>query len=142
MWLFLDLLAAEAMVLLIASIFPIFVAALTLAAFANGLWMCVSGFLVPLPQLNVFWKYVFHYIDYRAYVFQGMMTNEFGNRLYRCTSAVCSYPASAAGFIDGRSVLSRYGVADGQYGLRISVIIAIIVVFRLLSTLALYLRKT
>lgn len=73
MWLFLDLLAAEGLVVLVTSIAPIFVVALAVTAFANGLWMCVGGFLVPLGTLNVFWKYVFHYIDYQAYVFQGMM---------------------------------------------------------------------
>jgi hypothetical protein len=73
MWLFLDLLAAEGLVLLVTNVAPIFVVALAVTAFANGLWMCVGGFMVPLGTLNVFWKYVFHYIDYQAYVFQGMM---------------------------------------------------------------------
>ncbi|ORY87663.1 putative ABC transporter [Protomyces lactucae-debilis] len=142
MWLFLDLLAAEAMVLLLSSLFPIFVVALALSAFANGLWMCVSGFLVPLPQLNVFWKYVFHYIDYQAYVFQGMMANEFGNRFYKCSSAACSFPTNARGMIDGEEVLRRYGIADGRFGLRIGIVVAITVVLRLLSVVVLYLRKS
>jgi hypothetical protein len=66
MWHFLDLLAAESLVVLISSIFPNFVIALTLTAFANGLWMCVGGFLVSPTILNVFWRYVFHYIDYQV----------------------------------------------------------------------------
>ena len=64
MWLFLDLLAAESLVVLVSSLFPIFVVALALIAFANGLWMSVGGFLVSPEILNPFWKYVFHYIDY------------------------------------------------------------------------------
>lgn len=64
MWLFLDLLAGESLVVLISSIFPNFVIALALTAFANGLWMSVGGFLVSPSILNPFWKYVFHYIDY------------------------------------------------------------------------------
>lgn len=36
MWLFLDLLAAESLVVLVSSIFPIFVVALALIAFING----------------------------------------------------------------------------------------------------------
>lgn len=55
-YLFLDLLAAEGLVVLITSIIPIFVVALAVTAFANGLWMCVGGFLVPPGTLNVFWK--------------------------------------------------------------------------------------
>lgn len=64
MWLFLDLLAGESLVVLVSSIFPNFVVALALTAFANGLWMSVGGFLVSPTILNPFWRYVFHYIDY------------------------------------------------------------------------------
>ena len=56
LFLFLDLLAAESLVVLFSSIFPIFVVALAAIAFANGLWMSVGGFLVPMGTLNVFWK--------------------------------------------------------------------------------------
>lgn len=55
MWLFLDLLAAESLVVLVSTITPIFVAALAITAFANGLWMSISGYLVPEKTLNVFW---------------------------------------------------------------------------------------
>lgn len=66
MWLFLDLVAAESLVVLVTSIFPNFVISLALVAFANGLWMSVGGFLVSPTILNPFWKYVFHYIDYQV----------------------------------------------------------------------------
>lgn len=56
LWLFLDLLAAEGLVMLVTSVAPIFVVALAVTAFTNGLWMCVGGFLVPMGELNVFWK--------------------------------------------------------------------------------------
>ncbi|RAK97266.1 putative ABC transporter, partial [Aspergillus ibericus CBS 121593] len=65
MWLFLDLVAAESLVVFMTSLFPNFVIALALVAFANGLWMSVGGFLVTPTILNPFWKYVFHYIDYQ-----------------------------------------------------------------------------
>ena len=66
MWLFLDLVAAESLVVLVSSLFPIFVVALAVVAFANGLWMSVGGFLVSPRILNVFWRFVFHYIDYQV----------------------------------------------------------------------------
>lgn len=69
MWLFLDLVAAESLVVLVSSVFPVFVIALALVAFANGLWMSVGGFLVSPTILNPFWKYVFHYIDYQVRTF-------------------------------------------------------------------------
>jgi len=67
MWLFLDLVAAESLVVLVSSIFPNFVVSLALTAFANGLWMSVNGFMVSPKLLNVFWRYVFHYIDYQVH---------------------------------------------------------------------------
>lgn len=69
MWLFLDLLAAESLVVMIASLFPNFVVALALTAFINGIWMSVGGFMVAPAILNVFWRYVFHYIDYQVCFF-------------------------------------------------------------------------
>jgi ABC-type multidrug transport system ATPase subunit len=56
LYLFLDLIAAEGLVVLVTSLMPIFVVALAVTAFANGLWMCVGGFLVPPGTLNPFWK--------------------------------------------------------------------------------------
>ncbi|KAK5682052.1 hypothetical protein LTR17_027405, partial [Elasticomyces elasticus] len=54
MWLFLDLVAAESLVVLISSAIPVFVIALATTAFANGLWMSAGGFLVPKDTLDPF----------------------------------------------------------------------------------------
>jgi len=62
LWLFLDLVAAESLVVLVSAIFPVFVVALAGTAFANGLWMCVDGFLVPTDTLNPFWKFVWPFL--------------------------------------------------------------------------------
>lgn len=84
---------------LLASLFPSFVIALALIAFANGLWMCVNGFMVPPDELNVFYKYVFHYWDYQKYVFENMMVNEFSDRVYACAETVtgcqCEFPSQS-----------------------------------------------
>ncbi|EDN07941.1 conserved hypothetical protein [Histoplasma mississippiense (nom. inval.)] len=119
MWLFLDLLAAESLVVLISALFPNFVIALALTAFANGLWMCVGGFMVSPTVLNVFWRYVFHYIDYQAYVFQGMMVNEFAERTFNCgPGCQCMYGSELESQckIAGTGVLSSYGYATGRTG--------------------------
>ncbi|KAK6441513.1 hypothetical protein LTR95_002254 [Oleoguttula sp. CCFEE 5521] len=65
MWLFLDLVAAESLVVLIAALVPNFVVALAAAAFTNGIWTCTGGFLVTTATLNPFWRYAFHYINYQ-----------------------------------------------------------------------------
>ena len=148
MWLFLDLLAAESLVVLISSLVPIFVVALAATAFANGLWMCTGGFLVPPQQLNPFWRYVFHYIDYQSYVFQGMMVNEFGSRNYNCAmvngQCSCLYNSDLADqcMIEGSAILHNYGYKTGETGKWVGIMIAIILVYRLLGWLILYIRRT
>ncbi|KAM3524930.1 hypothetical protein MY4038_007512 [Beauveria bassiana] len=148
LWLFLDLGAAESLVVLVSCIFDIFVVALAVTAFANGLWMCVDGFLVPMNILNVFWKYVFHYIDYQAYVFQGMMVNEFKDREYRCAETSpgqyqCQYPSdlNAQGKIRGTDVLRQFSIETGLEGTWIGIMIGIIAGYRVLAYLVLVLRK-
>ena len=146
LWLFLDLLAAESLVVLISSLFPNFVIALALTAFANGLWMSVGGFLVSPEVLNVFWRYVFHYIDYQAYVFRAMMANEFGDRTYACGAGCrCMYDSALAGKceIDGRAVLQEYGYRqDGNGGKWVGIMLAIMVVYRLLGWVVLMMKRT
>ncbi|CAH0020238.1 unnamed protein product [Clonostachys rhizophaga] len=148
-WLLLDLLAAESLVVRVSSISPIFFVALAVTAFANGLWMVVDGFLVPITILNPFWKYVFHYIDYQAYVFQGMMVNEFLGEDYACATAAdgqyqCMYPSdmNAEGMIRGTDVLKVFKIDTGIESTWVGIIIDIIAGYRLLGYLALYfLRK-
>ncbi|TVY42239.1 ABC transporter G family member [Lachnellula occidentalis] len=149
LWLFLDLVAAESLVVLVSSIFPIFVVALAVTAFANGLWMCVDGFLVPLTTLNVFWKYVFHYINYQAYVFQGMMVNEFEGRNFDCAGSVpsgydCMYQSDLAsvGKIRGTTILAQFGYRTGLQGEWIGIMIGIIAGYRILGWLVLVIKKT
>ncbi|KAK4695168.1 hypothetical protein P7C71_g2532, partial [Lecanoromycetidae sp. Uapishka_2] len=149
LWLFLDLLAAESLVVLVSSLLPIFVVALAITAFANGLWMCVGGFLVPLPTLNVFWKYVFHYIDYQAYVFQGMLVNELQHRTYDCAGSAekgwqCMYDSDLAsvGKIRGTAVLEAFNYRTGLEGTWIGIMIGIIAGYRILGWLVLVMKKT
>lgn len=91
MWLFLDLLAGESLVVLMSSLFPNFVVALALTAFANGLWMSVGGFLVSPTILNPFWKYVFHYIDYVSRK-QPLLSIQDGLEFADCALAIICLP--------------------------------------------------
>ena len=94
---------------------------------------------------------MFHYIDYQAYVFQGMMVNEFSRRTYSCahdpTSASgyqCMYPSDLAseGKIRGTAVLEFYGYATGRQGKWVGILIVIIFVYRMLAWAVLHYRKT
>lgn len=144
LWLFLDLVAAESLVVLVSVIFPIFVVSLAITAFANGLWMATDGFLVPMTILNPFWKYVFHYIDYQAYVFQGMMVNEFKARDFDCAVGAdgeyqCMYASdlNSEGKIRGTDVLKMFDINPRIEGTWVGIMIGIIAGYRLLTYLVL-----
>lgn len=144
MWVFLDLLAAESLVVVVGSLAPNFVVALALVAFANGLWMCVNGFMLQPTILNVFYKYVFSYWDYQKYVFEGMMVNEFSGRSYGCGDGCrCMYDSGLAAEcrIDGQGVLDQFGYRGGHLGKNVGIMIGIIAGYRLVAWLVLTWRK-
>ncbi|KAH6653867.1 P-loop containing nucleoside triphosphate hydrolase protein [Truncatella angustata] len=148
MWLFLDLLAAESLVVLMTSLFPSFVISLALVAFANGLWMSVGGFLVSPNILNVFYKYVFHYWDYQKWVFEGMMVNEFAQRTYECARDAtggchCMFESELEDqcLIQGQAVLDSYGYESGHLGRNVGIMMAIVVGYRIAAWLVLILRR-
>ncbi|KAK1987215.1 ABC-2 type transporter [Colletotrichum cereale] len=144
LWLFLDLLAAEGLVVFFASLFPSFVVSLALVAFANGLWMSVNGFMVPPTILNAFYRYVFHYWDYQKYVFEGMMRNEFAHRSYACADGCrCMYqtPLAAECRIAGQGVLDTYGYTEDHFARNVAILIAIIAGYRIAAWVVLKLKK-
>jgi hypothetical protein len=108
----LELLAAESLVILISAIFPIFVVALALTAFANGLWMTVGGFLISPTVLNVFWKYTFYQFDYQRYAFSALVRNQMIGSVYDCGKGCeCMFVTSLAKdcMIDGAEVTEKLG---------------------------------
>lgn len=150
LWLFLDLVAAESLVVLVSSAIPVFVASLAITAFWNGIWMCTGGFMVHGDALNPFWKYTFHYIDYQAYVFQGMMANEFSHRTYSCatstddsTECSCIYATPSRGecSMGGHYILQLYDVDPDRFVIRVVAILAVITGLRMLTLVALHLRR-
>ncbi|KAK4135363.1 P-loop containing nucleoside triphosphate hydrolase protein [Trichocladium antarcticum] len=147
LWVFLDLLAAESLVVLLSSLFPSFVIALALIAFANGLWMCVNGFMVPPDELNVFYKYVFHYWDYQKYVFENMMVNEFSERVYTCATTVtgcqCMWQTDLADqcLIRGQGILDEYGYQPGYMGKDVGIMMGIVFGYRLVAWIVLKLKE-
>ncbi len=150
LWLFLDLLAAESLVVFFTSLFPSFVISLALVAFANGLWMSVDGFMVPPTILNAFYKYVFHYWDYQKYVFENMMINEFHERIYSCAmtgpgpkDCSCMWQTDLADqcLIRGQGVLDQYGYKAGYMGKDIGIMMAIIAGYRIAAWIVLKLRN-
>lgn len=93
---------------------------------------------------------VFHYIDYQAYVFQGMMVNQFKTTTYRCAEVggefQCMYPSDlqGEGRIRGTAVLEayHYSADGGKIGEWIGILCGIIVAYRVLGYLALVLKRS
>jgi hypothetical protein len=92
---------------------------------------------------------VFHYIDYQAYVFQAMMVNQFKNTVYSCdltgeSSYYCMYKSDleSQGKIRGTAILEayKYSSEDGKTWQWFGIMLGIIVGYRLLGFLALWVR--
>lgn len=144
LWVFLDLVAAEGLVVLVSSAAPSPVAALALAALANGLWMCAGGFLVPPPALNAFYRYAVGSWDYQRWVFEGMLANELAGRAYACGAGCrCLYETELAGrcMIAGEGVLAQYGYSAGHLGRNVGIMVGIIAGYRIAAWLVLMWRR-
>lgn len=132
--------------LVAAALAPSFVGALAVVAFANGLWMGAGGFLVAPAALNAFYTYAFHYWDYQAWVFGGMLANELGGgRVYGCgPDCRCMYDSALADRcqIDGAAVLDALGYDDGRrLGRNVGIMLAIIAGYRLAGWVVLRWRR-
>ena len=120
-YLFLALMVAEAQTVFISVLIPIFVVALTLTAFMNGLWMVVQGFFIQRQNLPAFWRYSFHYMDFQKYAFECLIKNEFTDSSFNCentgSSCFCLFQPSVTSSctFTGDNVLNYYGYTDISY---------------------------
>ncbi|ORY29493.1 putative ABC transporter [Rhizoclosmatium globosum] len=149
-YLWLALYVAESMVILLAAIFPIFVAALTLASFFNGLEMVTQGYFVRRQNIPAFWKYVFHYWNYQKWSWEALIANEFVGLTFQCNpnpvggGCFCSIPSSLgpdACKFTGEDVIAEYGYGDYSYWKSAVCLIALIVFFRLAFYVTLRVKK-
>ncbi|GAA5850639.1 hypothetical protein JCM9279_006370 [Rhodotorula babjevae] len=151
LYLFLAISAAESQSLLVASAVPIFVAALALAAFANGLWMVTMGYFIRSTSLPRFWYYTFHWVNYQTFAFDLLVRNDFSGRTLPCgvdAAGACLCPIESSLLattgqcaISGNDVLQDLDIAGVSDGLYVGLLIIIIVVFRLLMWGMLVWRK-
>ncbi|KAI8612487.1 P-loop containing nucleoside triphosphate hydrolase protein [Chytriomyces sp. MP71] len=152
-FLWLALYVAESVVIMLAAIFPIFVAALTLASFFNGLEMVTQGYFVRRQNIPKFWLYGFHYWNYQKWSWEALLANEFTGLTFNCAqtesngtaaSCFCSIPSSAgpnACTFSGEDVLTEFGYTEISYWKCAVCLIALIVFFRLMFYVTLRLKK-
>ncbi|CAG8441913.1 14201_t:CDS:2 [Acaulospora colombiana] len=124
LFLFLALYVAESMVVFISACIPIFVAALAIAAFANGFFMVVEGYFVRYDSIPRGWRWA-SYIDYQKYAFEAIVYNDFTGLTFNCeqvtkhgngsgVTCMCDYVSqyeSSCQFT-GTDVLDSYGYTN------------------------------
>ncbi|XP_074270866.1 ABC transporter G family member 1-like [Silene latifolia] len=68
----------ESLMMMIASIVPDYLMGITIGAGLQGFIFLISGFLrLPHDLPRILWKYPLYYILYGAYVYEGLLKNEF-----------------------------------------------------------------
>ncbi|PWN52543.1 P-loop containing nucleoside triphosphate hydrolase protein [Violaceomyces palustris] len=139
-FLYLGVYAAECQSLLVAAFLPIFVAALAIAAFLNGFWMCVQGYFIRAVNLPAFWYYWAHFIDYQTFTFDILVKNDLKGIIFKCSGEIadntcsCSFPSSLIEqgqcAVSGEDVLRALDIDGVSTTLYAFILVLIIVVYR------------
>lgn len=124
--LWLSLLVAESIVILLASIVPVFIVGIALGALLFGAFLAVQGFythvkFIPWP---VRWL---GYLDLYSYSFAAMVINEFDGRTYVAT------PNSSPPFledVDGKSVIDSFDFISNNRWVNIGVMVLMLIAYR------------
>ncbi|KAM0751869.1 P-loop containing nucleoside triphosphate hydrolase protein [Meredithblackwellia eburnea MCA 4105] len=150
LYLFLGVYIAESQSILVASLFPIFVAALAISSFMNGFWMSVQGYFIRASSLPKFWRVWAHWIDYQTYSFALLIQNDLVGLSFPCSTSStgtcqCSFASSliAKGqcAVAGIDVVRDIGFGGTKTGEYIGILIAVLVVYRMLLLGLLYVKK-
>ncbi|KAJ3510930.1 hypothetical protein NLJ89_g4395 [Agrocybe chaxingu] len=148
-FLFLSILAAESQALVVASLLPIFVAALAISAFLNGFWMSVGGYFMRARSLPRFWYYSFHFMDYQKYAFELLTNSDLRGLTFKCSTIVndqciCAYPTStpASCTVSGADVLDYLDIGGISYGRWAAILTCVTVIYRIALYFALKVRST
>ncbi|KAF8154965.1 P-loop containing nucleoside triphosphate hydrolase protein [Crassisporium funariophilum] len=148
-FLFLAILAAESQALIIAALIPVFVAALAICAFMNGFWMSVGGYFIKARSLPRFWFFSFHYMDYQKYAFELLTNSDLRGLHFKCSTVangvcVCAYPTSTPETctVSGDDVLRYLDIGTISFAKWASILIAIIVIYRVALFFALKARSS
>ncbi|KAH9475695.1 ABC transporter G family member 11 [Psilocybe cubensis] len=143
-YLFLAIFAAESQALVVASLIPIFVAALAISSFVNGFWMSVGGYFIKARSLPRFWFFSFHYMDYQKYAFELMTNSDLRGLTFTCDTIVdgvcaCSYPSSTPSTctVSGQDILNYLDIGHITDRKWIGILVSIVILYRIALFLAL-----
>ncbi|KAL4402670.1 ABC-type transporter [Malassezia pachydermatis] len=142
-FLYLGILAAEMQSLLIAALVPIFVAALALAAFLNGFWMCTQGYFIRTVNLPRFWYYWAHFINYETYAFALLARTDLMGLQFPCNDCTCQWPVSAEDKCasSGDSIIKGLQLNEVDLGGQAAILVCIVIIYRLVFYAILKLQR-
>lgn len=131
---------------LVAACLPIFVAAMAISAFLNGLLMSTGGYFIKADNLPRFWYYSVHWyvlvsdsqvgnddigafsdgvpcrmnlrrMDYQTYAFVLLTNSDLRDLISQCESSGCLYPSSVGGGeVSGQDILNSLDIGGIDYG--------------------------
>ncbi|KZW00496.1 P-loop containing nucleoside triphosphate hydrolase protein [Exidia glandulosa HHB12029] len=147
--LYLAVYTAESQSLLVAAGVPIFVAALAIASFLNGFWMCVQGYFIRAVNLPAFWRVWAHWIDYETHAFNFLVINDLRGLVFECSNSSgqchCEYASSliASGRceVSGEDVLKTLDITELDAGTYVAILFCIAIVYRILLFVVLYFKR-
>jgi ABC-type multidrug transport system permease subunit len=140
-YVFVSLVVSEAQVVFFATLHPVFIIALTITSFQNGLWMIVNGIaFIKASDIPPFWRFGFHYTNFQKYGYEAILKNEMEGISFNCsTKYVCLVPPTDpnSGYFTGEELIVYYEHGNVQYGLWLLYLSIILLVFKLLTYLVL-----
>lgn len=129
--LWISLLVAESIMILIASIVPLFIVGIAAGGFLLGGFMIVMGFFTRIQKIPWTLRWM-RYVGLHTYGFAAFCINEFDGRTYAAT------PESFPPFVEpvqGREVIEALGFVFDSKWKNLAVLSAMLVVYRTLSFL-------
>eukprot|EP01135_Chromosphaera_perkinsii_P004233 Nk52_evm22s272 gene=Nk52_evmTU22s272 len=130
---------AEALVVLVAAVVPVFVIALTLYSFVLGFFCITQGYFIRIDNLPDYLSWA-QWINFFKYGFEASVYNDFKGLTFNCAPDAnvsagykCLYGNDpASGHFTGMDVLEEYGYEDVNTWEWFGAMVAIMVVFRVL----------
>lgn len=124
--LWLSLLVAESIMILIASIVPLFIVGIAMGAFLFGAFMVVQGFFTRVEFIPWPLRWL-GYLGLHSYSFAAMVINEFDGRTYTATPN--SFPPFPED-VDGKSVIDNLDFISNDRWVNIGVLVVMLIVYR------------
>lgn len=133
--LWLSFLVAESIMVVIATLVPIFIIGIAIGAFTFGAFMCVMGFFIKFDQIGWWWKWL-RYVALHYYAFASLMWAHFDGLNYAASppGKIPEIPA-----LTGEQILTSFELQNTRIGVNTVILVAMVIVLRLFAMMWMYL---